>query len=392
MTNSNSARFIMNDRPVFRGISSVRQASPLRDELNPAYFLDPRDGIPEMIYTDATSTGAVHGSSDAGDEFNMRPRSISNLVARLTEASSGGRNYTEVDYTTSGIPDAPDYYQEAEADAASDQSSPMPLPISNLDMGERGYDRAPDTGEISSIDSNRVAFSDDGEGEGDTASFEELIDRISSSFSPPQSSPLEALCDIPVTEGPDQRHLDLGSALHQPDLGLNTHSFKPKHHYPPSTTAANTAEEYKPKTRKATFEQRRDRVLADTRREYPTSVTLDRTQSLEIRLYQVISTLLTPPPGYYNPLDNTYTLDLDWAMDVIGPLEFADSLLMRKVLHPGSVFCQQVAVDAGMPKRIAAWLSGSPSMQVHRFPAEIFRVARSPGVLAASHSGWAIHW
>lgn len=221
-----------------------------------------------------------------------------------------------------------------------------------------------------------------------------LISRLESAPSEPQSPLSNALRDIPATGDPDERHLDAISALSQPGITAGTKLLAPVPPYFPPTTV-----QQKPKSRKPTFEQRRARILASPGIRFPPSIrspASTATQSIESRLHQATSILLTPPPGYYNPLDNTYTLDLEWAMDVIGPGEFVDKSFafgVRKVLRPASVLRQQVAGGAGLPREIAAWLSGSPSMGVHRFSSAVFRIVRATGVslgvlLLEADTGW----
>lgn len=91
---------------------------------------------------------ATDGDIEQDNHFARSPRSGSNSNNKLAEASSGVNNHTEFDHAGTGIPGVPDYYQQVEVDAVSDQSGLMPQPVSSLDVDEHAYDRAYDTDEI----------------------------------------------------------------------------------------------------------------------------------------------------------------------------------------------------------------------------------------------------
>ena len=103
---------------------------------------------------------------------------------------------------------------------------------------------------------------------------------------------------------------------------------------------------------------------------------------LEPKVLRAVDQLLSPPSGYYNPSDQTYTLDLEWAVRIIGKAEFVQTILPfpygtpRRTLRPYSRFRGE---RAGLPRAIRDWLSGLPAMEVMRFPAALFRSVPSPG-------------
>ncbi|KAJ8115272.1 hypothetical protein OPT61_g3041 [Boeremia exigua] len=85
-----------------------------------------------------------------------------------------------------------------------------------------------------------------------------------------------------------------------------------------------------------------------------------------------VDLLLSPPASKYNHADNTYTLDLEWAMSVVGKTEFKDSSFGRKVLRMESPFGQEIVSGSRLPPSISGWLIGVHSKAVYRFPAALF--------------------
>ncbi|KAH6612763.1 hypothetical protein C7974DRAFT_381266 [Boeremia exigua] len=64
----------------------------------------------------------------------------------------------------------------------------------------------------------------------------------------------------------------------------------------------------------------------------------------------IVNALLSPPAESYDYVGGTYTLDLDWAMDIIGNSEFEDSPLGRKILRLQSPLRQQIMSGVSLPQ------------------------------------------
>jgi hypothetical protein len=81
---------------------------------------------------------------------------------------------------------------------------------------------------------------------------------------------------------------------------------------------------------------------------------------------------MAPPNDFYNAADDTYTIQLDWVVNIISASEFhcTEASCAHKVLSDDSQYLQLVHLLGG---GVFAWLCGRLSMVVMQFPADWYQ-------------------
>jgi hypothetical protein len=122
-----------------------------------------------------------------------------------------------------------------------------------------------------------------------------------------------------------------------------------------------------------------DQVLS-TAIPVPTSTSLSSgrltTSTIDLWLHSVVAQLLIVPAAFFNRTTGTFSVPLDWAVNIIGEDQFGhDTLDPRKILRADSILRRR-GLEAGMKARMLAWLSNSSAGEVREFSGEAFDMVR----------------